>query len=102
MSTAPVDLRACTCYPCTAPGWGAPGIAHCAACCSGTGIVEYDHECPVAEHRKWAAIQVPVCGAHACGRCEGAGFLILDRVARATGELIDVECPRCRGTGTVR
>ena len=39
---------------------------------------------------------------HVCGRCEGAGFLILDRPARATGELIDVECPRCRGTGTVR
>ena len=39
---------------------------------------------------------------HTCGRCEGAGFLILDRVARVTGELIDVECPRCRGTGTVR
>ena len=40
--------------------------------------------------------------AHDCDRCDASGFLILDRVARATGELIDVECPRCRGTGTVR
>ena len=40
--------------------------------------------------------------AHDCDRCGASGFLILDRVARATGELIDVECPRCRGTGTVR
>ena len=44
----------CTCTPCTTPIWGAPGIAHCAACCGGSYIVEYDPNCPIKEHQFWA------------------------------------------------
>lgn len=44
----------CSCSPCTTPAYGAPGFAHCAACCSGTGIAEYDHLCVVPEHRSLA------------------------------------------------
>ena len=62
----------------------------------------HDPDCHILAQRQVAAIQFPATDAHDCDRCGGAGFLILDRVARATGELIDVECPRCRGTGTVR
>lgn len=40
----------CTCVPCTSPEWGAPGVAHCAACCMGTGVEEFDPECPIDEH----------------------------------------------------
>ena len=76
----------------------------------------------INEHRNWISLRDPEIlseghdperwalvegirvksDAHDCARCGGAGFLVLDRPARVTGELIDVECPRCRGTGTVR
>lgn len=51
------DLTGCTCWPCTDPAYGAPGFSHCAACCYGTGIAEYDHDCPTAEHRDLARRQ---------------------------------------------
>jgi hypothetical protein len=47
----------CTCVPCTNPAYGVPGRDHCAACCYGSMIVEYDHDCPVAEHRRLAELQ---------------------------------------------
>lgn len=47
----------CTCTPCTTPGNGGPTPGHCAACCGQTGIEEYDHDCPITEHREWAARQ---------------------------------------------
>ena len=53
------NTQKCTCYPCTSPAWGHPSVAHCAACCGGTGILEYDHDCPIKEHKEWAAIQFP-------------------------------------------
>lgn len=49
----------CTCVPCESPAFGAPGIAHCMACCSGSLIEEYDHNCPIDEHREWAERQHP-------------------------------------------
>ncbi len=49
---------ACTCTPCESPANGAPGIAHCSACCWGSLIQDYDHGCPVAEHREMAVAQV--------------------------------------------
>lgn len=51
------ERTGCTCLPCTTPGRGAPGIEHCAACCYGTLITEYDHGCPVAEHQEMAIAQ---------------------------------------------
>ena len=51
------DLNACTCTPCADPQYGAPGVAHCAACCMGTGVEEYDPACPDSEHREMAARQ---------------------------------------------
>lgn len=50
----------CICRPCTTPAYGAPGYAHCAACCYGTGISEYNHHCPVYEHRELAHQQFPL------------------------------------------
>lgn len=47
----------CTCAPCERPAYGFPGIAHCAACCAGTGIEEYDHDCPIEAHRQMAVRQ---------------------------------------------
>ncbi len=47
----------CSCDPCESPARGAPGIAHCAACCSGSLIEAYDHECVVPDHREMAAAQ---------------------------------------------
>lgn len=47
----------CTCIPCTSPAYGAPGYPHCAACCYNSLIEEYDHHCPIAEHRKMAIAQ---------------------------------------------
>ena len=47
----------CTCTPCTTPARGAPGIEHCAACCSGSLIESYDHDCPVIEHQEMAIAQ---------------------------------------------
>lgn len=52
-----VDTVTCTCIPCTTPAYGAPGHAHCAACCAGSLIADYDHYCPVPEHRRMAALQ---------------------------------------------
>ena len=49
--------RECICVPCTTPAYGAPGHDHCAACCAGTMIAEYDHACPVPEHRELAVAQ---------------------------------------------
>jgi hypothetical protein len=56
-SVVPRSAAECTCAPCTTPQYGAPGVAHCAACCSGSLIVEYDYACPVAEHRTMAERQ---------------------------------------------
>jgi hypothetical protein len=47
----------CTCAPCASPQYGAPGVAHCAACCAGSLIEEYDDQCPIAAHRDMAARQ---------------------------------------------
>ena len=49
----------CTCLRCTSPAFGAVGFDHCAACCAGSLIAEYDHDCPIPEHREWALIQFP-------------------------------------------
>lgn len=49
----------CTCHPCTTPAYGAPGYGHCAACCYGTGIDEYDPQCLVAEHADMGRRQFP-------------------------------------------
>lgn len=53
----PPPLAECSCVPCESPGKGHPGIAHCAACCSGSLIEAYDHECAVPEHRDLAEAQ---------------------------------------------
>lgn len=50
----------CICYPCESPAYGAPGFAHCAACCSGSLIESYHHDCPVEEHREMAHRQFPL------------------------------------------
>ncbi len=50
-------MNECICVPCTAPAYGAPGIDHCAACCAGTMIAEYDHACPIPGHRELAVAQ---------------------------------------------
>lgn len=63
----------CTCVPCTTPGQ----LGHCAECCMGTMIEEYDHGCPVPEHeemavRQWGAYCVH--GVHynaPCDECPG-------------------------------
>ena len=47
----------CLCTPCESPSYGAPGIAHCAACCAGSMIESYDHDCPVIEHQDLAVAQ---------------------------------------------
>lgn len=49
----------CICVPCESPAYGAPGVAHCAACCMGTYIAEYNHDCPIEEHRELAHRQFP-------------------------------------------
>lgn len=49
----------CTCAPCESPARGAPGIDHCAACCYGSLIEDYDHNCPEPEHRRMAELQHP-------------------------------------------
>ena len=51
------DAPACTCVPCESPAYGVPGRSHCAACCRGSLIQEYDHACPIAEHREMAIRQ---------------------------------------------
>lgn len=53
------EASRCACAPCETPGRGHPGIEHCAACCGGSLIEEYDHECPIAEHRDMANRQFP-------------------------------------------
>ena len=47
----------CTCGPCLIPARGVPGFDHCAACCYGTLIIDYDHDCPIPEHRDMAISQ---------------------------------------------
>lgn len=47
----------CTCVPCTSPANGAVGFPHCAACCGGSGIEEYAHDCAELEHRELAELQ---------------------------------------------
>ncbi len=47
----------CICDLCESPANGAPGIAHCMACCAGTMIESYDHDCPVPEHQELAVAQ---------------------------------------------
>ena len=50
MTTEPDVTPACTCIPCTTPGMGHPAYEHCAACCAGSGIEEYDPLCPWGDH----------------------------------------------------
>ena len=50
-------MTTCTCTPCITPQHGAPGWTHCAACCGGSLIVDYDPGCPEVEHRVWARRQ---------------------------------------------
>ncbi len=50
-------MNGCICIPCTTPAYGAPGFDHCAACCAGSMIAEYDHACPISEHRDLARAQ---------------------------------------------
>lgn len=52
----------CTCYPCTTPGMGATayGLTHCAACCYGSMIEEYDPNCPVGDHAEWGRRQMGI------------------------------------------
>lgn len=52
-------MKDCTCVPCTSPAGGVPGRSHCAACCYGSLIEEYDFNCPIEEHREWAKRQFP-------------------------------------------
>ena len=47
----------CICDPCESPANGAPGIAHCMACCAGSMIESYNHDCPIPEHREMAVAQ---------------------------------------------
>lgn len=56
----------CTCTPCESPAYGAPGYAHCAACCYGSLIEAYDHDCPVPKHREMAQRQFPLENRLAC------------------------------------
>ena len=49
--------KECGCVPCATPAYGAPGFDHCAACCSGSLIAEYVHDCPVADHAAMAFAQ---------------------------------------------
>ncbi len=51
------EREKCTCDPCESPANGAPGIAHCMACCAGSMIESYDHECPIDGHRELAKAQ---------------------------------------------
>lgn len=53
-------MERCTCVPCTTPACGAPGHAHCAACCYGTLVEEYARDCPIPKHRTMAERQHPV------------------------------------------
>ena len=53
-------MSECTCVPCESPAYGHPAFDHCAACCSGSLIEEYDHGCPLEEHRRMAALQFGV------------------------------------------
>ena len=52
-----MDKRVCTCVPCTTPAFGHPTIDHCAACCAGSLIEQYDHDCPIESHRTLAVQQ---------------------------------------------
>lgn len=47
----------CACFPCTTPAYGFPGKDHCAACCYGSLISEYNHDCPIPEHQEMAIRQ---------------------------------------------
>lgn len=47
----------CTCMPCTQGARGVPGRDHCAACCYGTMIAEYDYNCSVGDHHEMAIRQ---------------------------------------------
>lgn len=61
MSENVLHETTCSCVLCERPQYGVPGIAHCAACCAGSLIEEYNHNCPIAEHRAMAIRQfVPV------------------------------------------
>lgn len=50
-------MTACICWPCESPAYGAVGFDHCAACCYGSMIAEYNHDCPVSDHAEWAERQ---------------------------------------------
>lgn len=49
--------NSCTCTPCTDLQYGVTGLAHCAGCCMGTKVEEFDFACPDAEHREMARRQ---------------------------------------------
>jgi hypothetical protein len=48
---------ACICEPCVTPAYGVPGRDHCAACCYGSLIEAYNHDCPRPDHREMAVRQ---------------------------------------------
>ena len=51
------ERAACICEPCESPARGHPGIAHCAACCAGSMIESYNHDCPIDGHQELAVAQ---------------------------------------------
>lgn len=69
-----MTTESCTCTPCLAPGNGGPTPGHCAACCGQTLIDEYDHQCPITEHREWAERQFPSRDVDLPGMWERADF----------------------------
>lgn len=52
-----VDAEPCSCSPCRGRGNDGHGLSHCAECCFGTGVEEYDPGCPRLDHRAMAARQ---------------------------------------------
>lgn len=90
-----MDFDECTCAPCTSPAYGAPGYAHCAACCGGTGIDTYDHFCPIEDHREWAEKQNPL-----ARRVVDLAYA-LEAIVELAEEAGDLSlCPYYCGTGT--
>jgi hypothetical protein len=51
------DQGVCTCEPCPGRGNDGHGLTHCAECCMGTGVVDFDPACPLPQHRDLARQQ---------------------------------------------
>lgn len=73
----------CRCVPCNSPAYGHPAHPHCAACCAGTLIESYAHDCPVGDHAEWAQRQHPTSD---CPACAGTGSDLIELMQ---------ECPDC-------